>query len=91
MIHPIIDEYYNYSPSYVRSSGFAVSKGLVSSAPGATAPPAAAGARGQSPANGGLTPVRGRDGRIIPTADGQSRELRERLNAVQQRRSDVEA
>jgi len=36
MIHPIIDEYYNYSPSYTRSSGFAVSKGLVSNAPGAT-------------------------------------------------------
>ena len=36
MIHPIIDEYYNHSPSYSRSSGFAVSKGLVSNAPGAT-------------------------------------------------------
>lgn len=35
MIHPIIDEYYNPSPSYTRSSGFAVSKGLVSNAPGA--------------------------------------------------------
>lgn len=35
MIHPIIDEYYNPSPSYSRSSGFAVSKGLVSNAPGA--------------------------------------------------------
>ena len=34
MIHPIIDEYYNYSPAYERSSGFAVSKGLVSNAPG---------------------------------------------------------
>ena len=38
MIHPIIDEYYNHSPSYTRSSGFAVSKGLVSNAPGATQP-----------------------------------------------------
>ncbi|KAI4290148.1 MAG: hypothetical protein L6R35_000577 [Caloplaca aegaea] len=28
MIHPIMDEYYNPSPSYTRSSGFAVSKGL---------------------------------------------------------------
>ena len=28
MIHPIIDEYYNYSAAYERSSGFAVSKGL---------------------------------------------------------------
>lgn len=36
MIHPVIDEYYNHSPSYTRSSGFAVSKGLVSNAPGAT-------------------------------------------------------
>ena len=36
MIHPIIDEYYNHSPSYTRSNGFAVSKGLVSNAPGAT-------------------------------------------------------
>lgn len=35
MIHPIIDEYYNPNPSYSRSSGFAVSKGLVSNAPGA--------------------------------------------------------
>ena len=33
MIHPIIDEYYNFSPAYERSSGFAVSKGLVSNAP----------------------------------------------------------
>ena len=33
MIHPIIDEYYNSSPAYERSSGFAVSKGLVSNAP----------------------------------------------------------
>lgn len=28
MIHPIIDEYYNHNPSYTRSTGFAVSKGL---------------------------------------------------------------
>ena len=28
MIHPIIDEYYNPNPSYTRSTGFAVSKGL---------------------------------------------------------------
>ena len=36
MIHPIIDKYYNHSPSYSRSNNFAVSKGLVSNAPGAT-------------------------------------------------------
>lgn len=35
MIHPIIDEYYNPNPSYSRSSGFAVSRGLVSNALGA--------------------------------------------------------
>lgn len=34
MIHPIIDQYYNYNPSYVRSSGFVVSQGLVSGAAG---------------------------------------------------------
>ncbi|MCJ1386545.1 hypothetical protein MMC17_009671 [Xylographa soralifera] len=36
MIHPIIDEYYNHSPSYTRKSEFAKSKGLVSNAPGVT-------------------------------------------------------
>ena len=36
MIHPIIDEFYNHNPSYVRSSSFAVSEGLVSTIPGAT-------------------------------------------------------
>ncbi|KAI9838242.1 MAG: hypothetical protein M1837_002516 [Sclerophora amabilis] len=36
-IRPIVDEYYNASPSYSRHSGFAVSKGLVSAAPGAAA------------------------------------------------------
>lgn len=35
MIHPIIDEFYSHNPSYSRSAGFAVSKGLVSNAPGA--------------------------------------------------------
>ena len=30
MIHPIIDEYYNNSLSYTRSSEYAVGKGLVS-------------------------------------------------------------
>jgi len=35
MIHPIIDEYYNHSPSYSRNSKFAKDKGLVSNAPGA--------------------------------------------------------
>lgn len=34
MIHPINDQYYNHSPSYVRSSGFVVSQGLVSGAAG---------------------------------------------------------
>lgn len=49
MIHPIIDEYYHPNPSYSRSSGFAVSKGLVSNAPGA--------AQGLTPiTSGGATP-----------------------------------
>ena len=49
MIHPIVDEYYHPNPSYSRSSGFAVSKGLVSNAPGA--------AQALTPvASGGLTP-----------------------------------
>ena len=90
MIHPIIDEYYNHSPSYVRSSGFAVSKGLVSSAPGATVPPAKAGIRGLSPATGGLTPVLGGDHRA-PVAVGQGEELSEKLHAVQSRAADVGA
>lgn len=34
LIHPIIDEFYNHSPSYQRSSGFAHSQGLASDAPG---------------------------------------------------------
>ena len=36
MIHPIEDEYYCHTPSHQRSSGYAVSKGLVSNAPGTT-------------------------------------------------------
>ena len=34
MIHPIVDRFYNPSPSYERKMAFAVSKGLVSNAPG---------------------------------------------------------
>ena len=49
MIHPIIDEYYNHSPSYSRSDNFAVSKGLVSNAPGAT--------QSLTPANTGNRPT----------------------------------
>ncbi|KAI9837321.1 MAG: hypothetical protein M1819_000395 [Sarea resinae] len=62
MVHPIIDEYYNHSPSYSRSSGFAVSKGLVSNGPGATisAPAATATAPPSAtivpPATTSLTP-----------------------------------
>lgn len=36
MIHPIIDQYYNYNPYYSRSSKFAVEKGLVASTTGTT-------------------------------------------------------
>ncbi|MCJ1444990.1 MAG: hypothetical protein MMC23_005494 [Stictis urceolatum] len=35
MIHPILDEFYNPSPSYLRSAQYAKDKGLVSNAPGA--------------------------------------------------------
>ncbi len=86
MIHPIIDEYYNHSPSYLRSSGFAVSKGLVSSALGATAP-AVAGARGPD----GLSPAAGKAESIVSAAEGQSRELSERLHAVLPEIADVGA
>lgn len=86
MIHPIIDEYYNHSPSYLRSSGFAVSKGLVSSALGATAP-GVAGTRGTD----GLTPVVGKDDSIVPAVDRQSRALGERSHAVLPKSADVGA
>ena len=36
LVHPIIDEFYNDDPNHDRSAGFAVSKGLVSTAPGTT-------------------------------------------------------
>ncbi|KAL2385474.1 hypothetical protein RJ035_004995 [Blastomyces gilchristii] len=36
LIHPIIDEFYDDDPNHDRSAGFAVSKGLVSKAPGTT-------------------------------------------------------
>ncbi|KJF61306.1 glutamine amidotransferase, variant [Coccidioides immitis RS] len=36
LIHPIIDEFYDEDPNHDRSAGFAVSKGLVSKAPGTT-------------------------------------------------------
>ncbi|OAX80811.1 hypothetical protein ACJ72_04854 [Emergomyces africanus] len=39
LIHPIIDEFYDDDPNHDRSAGFAVSKGLVSKAPGSTVPP----------------------------------------------------
>ena len=51
MIHPIIDKYYNTSPSYTRSSGFAVSKGLVSNASGAP--------QMQTPSPGNASPATG--------------------------------
>lgn len=89
MIHPIIDEYYNHSPSYARSSGFVVSKGLVSSGPGATAPPGATATRSLSPAKGEFTSVLGENGSLVPIADGRGRELNDRLQAVQQRVADV--
>lgn len=39
LIHPIIDEFYDDDPNHDRSAGFAVSKGLVSKAPGTTVAP----------------------------------------------------
>lgn len=57
MIHPIIDEYYNPSPSYSRSNNFAVSKGLVSHAPGATQSLTAANAEINEARGGGVEEV----------------------------------
>ncbi|CAI7585793.1 unnamed protein product [Penicillium discolor] len=39
MLHPILDEFYGENLNHDRSSCFAVSKGLVSTAPGKTIPP----------------------------------------------------
>jgi glutamine amidotransferase len=39
MLHPILDEFYGEDLNHDRSSCFAVSKGLVSTAPGTTVPP----------------------------------------------------
>jgi len=52
MIHPIIDEYYQPSPSYTRSSKFARDKGLVMNAPGAVQASTPRAANGRSPARG---------------------------------------
>ncbi|EZF31838.1 hypothetical protein H101_04565 [Trichophyton interdigitale H6] len=52
LIHPIIDEFYDGDPNHDRSSGFAVSKGLVSKAPGTTVAPEGEGVpRPNGPAN----------------------------------------
>ena len=73
MIHPIIDEYYNHSPSYVRSSKFAKDKGLVSNAPGDT--------QGFTPATGGgHTPALGA---AVKTTELDA--VKERLEEVQRR------
>lgn len=50
LIHPIDDQYYNHDPSYVRSSGFAVSKGLVG---GASPPATTVGDQAQEEGEGG--------------------------------------
>lgn len=42
LLHPILDEFYNDDPNHDRSSVYAVSKGLVSRAPGGTVAPQAA-------------------------------------------------
>ena len=48
LIHPIVDEYYHQSPSYLRSSGFALSKGQVSDAAADGGTEAEAKAKGES-------------------------------------------
>ncbi len=57
LIHPIIDEYYNQSPSYSRSNNFAVSKGLVSHAPGVTQSLVAGNAESNDARHGGAEEV----------------------------------
>lgn len=39
LLHPILDEFYGEDLNHDRSSCYAVSKGLVSKAPGTTVPP----------------------------------------------------
>jgi glutamine amidotransferase len=39
LLHPILDEFYSEDLNHDRSTCFAVSKGLVSTAPGTTVPP----------------------------------------------------
>lgn len=39
LLHPILDEFYSEDLNHDRSSCYAVSKGLVSTAPGTTVPP----------------------------------------------------
>jgi glutamine amidotransferase len=39
LLHPILDEFYNDDPNHDRSSVYAVSKGLVSHAPGSAVTP----------------------------------------------------
>jgi glutamine amidotransferase len=52
-LNPILDEYYNHEPAQPRSSSYAVSKGLVSTAPAGTIP----GGVGLTPAtSAGVTP-----------------------------------
>ncbi|EFR00339.1 glucosamine 6-phosphate synthetase [Nannizzia gypsea CBS 118893] len=64
LIHPIIDEFYDGDPNHDRSSGFAVSKGLVSKAPGTTV----------APEGEGVPRVNGAANTII-TACGARREI----------------
>src|SRR5438034_10039596 len=51
LIHPIIDEFYDDEPNHDRSSGFAVSKGLGSKAPGTTVAPE----RGNTPTESAIS------------------------------------
>ncbi|KAK2745252.1 hypothetical protein FQN57_003947 [Myotisia sp. PD_48] len=49
LIHPIIDQFYDHDPNHDRSAGFAVSKGLVSEAPGRTVIPQSESSESSSP------------------------------------------
>jgi glutamine amidotransferase len=53
MIHPIIDEYYDRSPSHGRSSQFARDRGLISGTPGAAQSITPESGGGATPSIGG--------------------------------------
>jgi glutamine amidotransferase len=81
-LNPILDEYYNDEPAHPRSSSYAVSKGLVSTAPAGTIP----GGVGLTPATSvGVTPSAtplfrsSKDGMLKPKVE----ELHKRIAELQ--------